>query len=98
MPARRPIFGPAVALSTACGPLAAGIARLAEGKRAARQPALAYRSALWQKPPHSGPRCGSSVVEHSLGKGEVESSILSRSTSRLFGAHRRAATPSIDHR
>ena len=26
-------------------------------------------------------RCGSSVVEHSLGKGEVESSILSRSTS-----------------
>ena len=25
-------------------------------------------------------RCGSSVVEHSLGKGEVESSILSRST------------------
>ncbi len=24
--------------------------------------------------------CGSSVVEHSLGKGEVESSILSRST------------------
>ena len=25
--------------------------------------------------------CGSSVVEHSLGKGEVESSILSRSTS-----------------
>ncbi len=27
------------------------------------------------------PRCGSSVVEHSLGKGEVESSILSRSTS-----------------
>lgn len=27
-------------------------------------------------------RCGSSVVEHSLGKGEVESSILSRSTIR----------------
>ena len=27
--------------------------------------------------------CGSSVVEHSLGKGEVESSILSRSTSHL---------------
>ena len=26
--------------------------------------------------------CGSSVVEHSLGKGEVESSILSRSTSK----------------
>ncbi len=28
--------------------------------------------------------CGSSVVEHSLGKGEVESSILSRSTSIQF--------------
>lgn len=30
--------------------------------------------------------CGSSVVEHSLGKGEVESSILSRSTmtQRIF--------------
>ena len=27
--------------------------------------------------------CGSSVVEHSLGKGEVESSILSRSTSKI---------------
>ena len=30
---------------------------------------------------HSGEGCGSSVVEHSLGKGEAESSILSRSTS-----------------
>ena len=29
--------------------------------------------------------CGSSVVEHSLGKGEVESSILSRSTSTFPG-------------
>ena len=29
----------------------------------------------------SGESCGSSVVEHSLGKGEAESSILSRSTS-----------------
>jgi hypothetical protein len=29
-----------------------------------------------------GESCGSSVVEHSLGKGEVESSILSRSTSK----------------
>jgi hypothetical protein len=27
--------------------------------------------------------CGSSVVEHSLGKGEAESSILSRSTSKI---------------
>ncbi len=40
-----------------------------------------------QRRPHTlsffGPRipcCGSSVVEHSLGKGEVESSILSHST------------------
>src|SRR5262245_1123365 len=31
--------------------------------------------------PRSAARCGSSVVEHPLGKGEVESSILSRSTS-----------------
>ena len=31
----------------------------------------------------SGESCGSSVVEHSLGKGEAESSILSRSTSRI---------------
>jgi hypothetical protein len=30
----------------------------------------------------SGDSCGSSVVEHSLGKGEAESSILSRSTSK----------------
>ncbi len=30
--------------------------------------------------PTTDQRCGSSVVEHSLGKGEVESSILSRST------------------
>jgi hypothetical protein len=29
-----------------------------------------------------GESCGSSVVEHSLGKGEAESSILSRSTSK----------------
>jgi hypothetical protein len=29
----------------------------------------------------SGESCGSSVVEHSLGKGEAESSILSRSTT-----------------
>jgi hypothetical protein len=30
-----------------------------------------------------GESCGSSVVEHSLGKGEVESSILSRSTIKI---------------
>ena len=28
--------------------------------------------------------CGSSVAEHSLGKGEVESSILSRSTIKIL--------------
>ena len=50
--------------------------------------ALAIPRPLWQKPPiareASGPQarkcCRSSVVEHSLGKGEVESSILSGST------------------
>ncbi len=31
--------------------------------------------------------CGSSVVEHPLGKGEAESSILSRSTSLFFPRH-----------
>ena len=40
---------------------------------------LALPGTIWQKPPPSA-SCGSSVVEHSLGKGEVESSILSRST------------------
>lgn len=33
-----------------------------------------------------GKCCGSSVVEHSLGKGEVESSILSRSTMTFHSA------------
>src|SRR5690606_9893020 len=50
---------------------------------------------IWQKPPRNqrsvgaSPQaldqmecCGSSAVEHTLGKGEVESSILSRSTIR----------------
>jgi hypothetical protein len=32
--------------------------------------------------------CGSSVVEHSLGKGEVESSILSRSTRKKLMKYR----------
>ena len=41
---------------------------------------LALGWTLWQKPPAYWQGCGSSVVEHSLGKGEVESSILSRST------------------
>ena len=39
----------------------------------------------------SGGSCGSSVVEHSLGKGEAESSILSRSTSICASHHRKAA-------
>jgi hypothetical protein len=45
---------------------------------------LAMPSLLWQEAERLGPRpgcCSSSVVEHSLGKGEVESSILSCSTS-----------------
>lgn len=40
---------------------------------------LRSRESCGRSPPHSG-RCRSSVVEHSLGKGEVESSILSGST------------------
>ena len=43
---------------------------------------LALGWTLWQKPPAYWQGCGSSVVEHSLGKGEVESSILSCSTIR----------------
>ncbi len=39
-----------------------------------------------------GESCGSSVVEHSLGKGEAESSILSRSTSFPFTIRRRKVT------
>ena len=41
--------------------------------------ALRWRDRYGRSPPHSG-SCRSSVVEHSLGKGEVESSILSGST------------------
>jgi hypothetical protein len=44
---------------------------------------LAMPSLLWQEAERFHPRsrcCSSSVVEHSLGKGEVESSILSCST------------------
>ncbi len=40
-----------------------------------------------------GARCGSSVVEHSLGKGEVESSILSRSTRKTQGISTLGAYP-----
>ena len=45
-----------------------------------RRSALALGRCLWQKSAAFATCCGSSVVEHSLGKGEVESSILSRST------------------
>jgi hypothetical protein len=41
----------------------------------------AAREALPPTPKRSPACCGSSVVEHSIGNGEVESSILSRSTS-----------------
>ena len=41
---------------------------------------LAISAMMWQKSARSSKCCGSSVVEHTLGKGEVESSILSRST------------------
>ena len=75
--------------------------------RFGRPNALAHEGALWQEPaacrPFShrfcrgfslGPAscCRSSVVEHSLGKGEVDSSILSGSTSfgRALGRHHRA--------
>jgi hypothetical protein len=53
--------------------------------------ALAPLCTLWQGSPHSRPhffyshparRCRSSVVEHSLGKGEVVSSILTGSTRK----------------
>src|SRR5438105_3992777 len=37
--------------------------------------------------PRSGARCRSSVVEHSLGKGEVVSSILTGSTRKLQQTH-----------
>ena len=64
------------------------------GKQQVR-PNLALTKALWQKPAchlarlssreRLGACCRSSVVEHSLGKGEVESSILSCSTSLFKG-------------
>jgi hypothetical protein len=53
---------------------------------------LAKRPPLWQFPrvrelaPHAFLRCRSSVVEHSLGKGEVDSSILSGSTTPITSA------------
>ena len=54
-------------------------------------------------PPARAPRCRSSVVEHPLGKGEVESSILSGSTTinlfknPAFGGAALFSQP-IDHR
>ena len=46
---------------------------------------MQHTPALRKSKKHSGESCGSSVVEHSLGKGEAESSILSRSTSKTQG-------------
>jgi hypothetical protein len=58
-----------------------GAARLKVRRRARMSlSALALGRCLWQKSAAFATCCGSSVVEHSLGKGEVESSILSRST------------------
>ena len=42
-------------------------------------------------PPGAG--CGSSVVEHSIGNGEVASSILARSTMILGSSHQHASLP-----
>ena len=68
---------------------------------------LAMPSLLWQEAERFHPRprcCSSSVVEHSLGKGEVESSILSCSTinsselSPVFFLKSRPAAPHMDQR
>ena len=48
--------------------------------RESRSFGLANPKSLWHIPRHLNGRCCSSVVEHSLGKGEVDSSILSSST------------------
>ena len=73
-----------------------------EGAKSApwRKQALAMTTALWQKP--RAPTvalpaardfsCGSSVVEHSIGNGEVESSILSRSTIKTLDYARNPLT------
>jgi hypothetical protein len=59
---------------------------------------MRHTPALRKFKTRSGESCGSSVVEHSLGKGEAESSILSRSTSFpltiLRGYDRRNTLPS----
>ncbi len=55
---------------------------------------------------HRAECCGSSVVEHTLGKGEVESSILSHSTINamqlidifvLYNSHTRSDPQSVPH-
>ena len=54
---------------------------IARGARACPVPAPVARNARLRGPiDHAARRCRSSVVEHPLGKGEVESSILSGST------------------
>ncbi len=55
-------------------------ARAAGGSPAAEADSVAKPCSILYLGPAEPARCGSSVVEHSLGKGEVESSILSRST------------------
>ena len=55
-------------------------ARAAPGSPAVKAAGVAKPSSILYLGPAEPARCGSSVVEHSLGKGEVESSILSRST------------------
>ncbi len=55
------------------------------GGRACASPTLVARIATFRRPRSTRPagqRCRSSVVEHSLGKGEVDSSILSGSTTK----------------
>ena len=55
-------------------------ARAAAASLAGEADSVANPSSILYLGPAEPARCGSSVVEHSLGKGEVESSILSRST------------------
>lgn len=55
---------------------------------------LAYLAPMWHKAAQRLAKCcGSSVAEHSLGKGEVESSILSRSTMSIFFPLHRTSSP-----
>src|SRR5205823_5821811 len=57
-----------------------------------RSPCQAAGPRVSPAPPARAPRCRSSVVEHPLGKGEVESSILSGSTT-CGGGNQRGFAP-----